>query len=82
MKEFSGRGFDEGRAMFQLIHDIAPNASLVFRTAFEGAVDFAMGIQELADAGCDVIVDDVRKLLHDFVICCLSVVITHIMLSS
>ena len=54
-----GTGIDEGRAMLQLIADIAPEAELFFRTAFEGPADFAAGIGELADAGCDVIVDDI-----------------------
>jgi hypothetical protein len=70
LKEFSGtRGIDEGRAMAQLIHDLVPGAKLFFRTAFEGASDFALGIQQLADAGCDVIVDDIRTYIpNEFVV--------------
>ncbi len=52
-------GTDEGRAMMQLIHDVAPGAKLLFHTAFISATDFAQGIQRLAEAGADVIVDDV-----------------------
>ncbi|MGF1544082.1 MAG: hypothetical protein ACFB00_06235 [Parvularculaceae bacterium] len=50
---------DEGRAMAQLILDLAPDASIAFHTAFLGQADFAEGIVELAEAGSDVIVDDV-----------------------
>jgi hypothetical protein len=57
---------DEGRAMFQLIHDIAPGATLGFHTAFGGVGNFASGIRELADAGCTVIVDDVRYSTEPF----------------
>ncbi|MDF1584613.1 MAG: S8 family serine peptidase [Methyloprofundus sp.] len=53
---------DEGRAMMQLIHDIAPGAKLLFHTAWEGPIDFAVGIQRLADAGADIIVDDIGYL--------------------
>jgi hypothetical protein len=59
LKELSRPGSDEGRAMAQLVHDLIPGAKLLFRTAAEGPSDFALGIQELADAGCDVIVDEV-----------------------
>jgi subtilisin family serine protease len=50
---------DEGRAMMQLIHDVAPGSPLAFYTAFESQEDFADGIRALADAGSQVIVDDV-----------------------
>jgi subtilisin family serine protease len=50
---------DEGRAMMQLIHDVAPGASQAFYTAFESQEDFAAGIRALAAAGAQVIVDDV-----------------------
>ncbi len=51
---------DEGRAMMQLIRDVAPAARQAFHTAFGGQPDFAQGIIELAEvAGADIIVDDV-----------------------
>jgi subtilisin family serine protease len=50
---------DEGRAMMQLIHDVAPGASQAFYTAFESQEDFAAGIRALAAAGSQVIVDDI-----------------------
>jgi hypothetical protein len=52
-------GTDEGRAIMQLIRDVAPGASQAFHTAFGGLADFAQGIIDLKDAGCKVIVDDV-----------------------
>ncbi len=50
---------DEGRAMMQIVHDVAPGAKLAFHTAVEGEADFASGIQALATAGAQVIADDV-----------------------
>lgn len=54
-----GATFDEGRAIAQLIHAVAPGADLVFHTGLGGANDFAQGIQALVAAGADIIVDDV-----------------------
>ena len=50
---------DEGRAIGQIVHDVAPGASIAFHTAFVSEADFAAGIIDLANAGSDVIVDDV-----------------------
>lgn len=53
---------DEGRAMMQLAHDVAPGADMAFHTAFTGIGNFAQGIRDLAAAGADVIVDDIIYL--------------------
>jgi hypothetical protein len=50
---------DEGRAMLQVVHDVAPGAGLAFYTAENGEADFASGIGKLATAGAKVIADDV-----------------------
>ncbi len=56
-------GTDEGRAMMQIVHDVAPGANQAFHTAFNGLADFANGILELRTAaGADVLVDDVIYL--------------------
>lgn len=60
------RASDEGRAMAEIIHDVAPGAELAFHTAFGGIPNFASGIEELAAAGCDVIVDDVSYFASPF----------------
>jgi hypothetical protein len=52
-------GTDEGTAMMEIVHDMAPGANLIFATAFNGAASFANNILALANAGCKVIVDDV-----------------------
>jgi hypothetical protein len=56
---------DEGRAMMQIVHDVAPGAGLAFYTAENSEADFANGIVKLAapvaggGAGATIIVDDV-----------------------
>ena len=58
VKDYTG-GEDEGRAMLQIIHDVAPAAALYFRTADTSEADFATGITTLQADGCNVICDDV-----------------------
>ncbi|WP_084708670.1 S8 family serine peptidase [Hymenobacter norwichensis] len=55
-------GSDEGRAMAEIVHDVAPDAKIAFHTAFAGQASFASGIVQLANSGCNVIVDDVIYL--------------------
>lgn len=53
---------DEGRAMMQIVQDVAPAADLCFATAFAGEAAFAANIRTLrthASCRADVIVDDV-----------------------
>ncbi len=53
-----GQG-DEGTAMLEIIHDMAPGAKLYFATAFSSIGSFADNIRKLRLAGCDIIVDDI-----------------------
>ena len=59
-------GTDEGRAMGQLVHDIAPGAAIRFATADGGQATFANNILALANAGSNVIVDDVGYFAEPF----------------
>lgn len=58
--------FDEGRGMLQIVHDVAPEADLSFHSAFNGELDFAEGIEDLAAAGAEVVVDDVGYFEEPF----------------
>lgn len=50
---------DEGRAILQIVHAVAPAAGLAFYTATNSEADFASGIERLAQAGAKVIADDI-----------------------
>jgi subtilisin family serine protease len=72
LEEASEEEGDEGRAMLQIVHDLAPHASLAFATAFESEESFAQNIERLAEpvsaggAGAGVIVDDVAWFEEPF----------------
>jgi subtilisin family serine protease len=53
------RPTDEGRGMAQIVHDLAPKASIDFASAFNNELAFAKNIHELAVEGARVIADDV-----------------------
>ena len=57
---------DEGRAMMQIVHDVAPGAAQAFHTAFQGQADFAQGILDLQAAGAQIINDDVFYATEPF----------------
>jgi subtilisin family serine protease len=72
LDEGPASGSDEGRAMLQIVHDLAPHAQLAFATAFESEESFAQNIERLArsvsegGAGAEVIVDDVAWFEEPF----------------
>jgi len=58
----SSTSTDEGTAMMEIVHDLAPGAQLFFATANPTASQFAANILALAAQGCSIIVDDVTYL--------------------
>ena len=48
---------DEGTAMLEIVHDLAPGAQLYFATSSTSITSFAQNILDLRTAGCDIIVD-------------------------
>ena len=59
-------GGDEGTAMLEIVHDVAPGASLVFHDCGWNVLEFNQAIDALANAGCRVIVDDIGWIDEPF----------------
>jgi hypothetical protein len=66
LDDSEAEGEDEGRAMAQIVHDLAPGAAIDFATAFSGELAFAANIKALAAAGAGVIADDVSYFEEPF----------------
>ena len=62
----NANGGDEGTAMLEIIHDIAPGAELAFHTAFPSSVQFLNAINFFISIGADIIVDDVGFLTQPY----------------
>jgi subtilisin family serine protease len=54
----AGTGEGEGLAMCEIVHDLAPKASIYFATGAAGEAQMASNIVALAKAGCRIIADD------------------------
>ncbi|HET9430717.1 MAG TPA: hypothetical protein VFO70_06050, partial [Chitinophagaceae bacterium] len=61
-----GQRSDEGRAMLQIVHDVAPQAKLAFQTGFISPGHMAQGINALVLDTCDVITDDITYITEPF----------------
>ncbi|HJV36669.1 S8 family serine peptidase [Geomonas sp.] len=56
---------DEGTAMLEIVHTLAPGASLYFATGGQtGTETIAQNIRALRQAGCDIIVDDLSNFVE------------------
>ncbi len=70
--DLSAARTDEGRAMAEIVHDLAPGAQLFFHSAFNnpsgpsGLESVAFAIDALVSSNVDIVVDDVRQGLDPF----------------
>ena len=62
----NSQGGSEGTAMLEIIHDLAPEAILFFHDCGSNVLAFNEAIDNLAAAGCDIIVDDISWVYEPF----------------
>ena len=72
VQDFPIKLTDEGRAMMEIMQDVAPGSQKYFFSGFFTAGYMAEAIEQLANLGCEIIVDDVsyasEPMLKDGVI--------------
>ncbi len=66
LQDYPATASDEGRAMLQIVHDVAPGAELAFHTGSQSPRVFELGLQALEQAGCKIIVDDLTFITEPF----------------
>jgi|GEM_PF-6868212 len=59
-------GGDEGTAMLEIIYDLAPGAELYFHDCGDNTLAFNAAIDELVNAGCKIVVDDIGWVSQPF----------------
>ncbi len=59
-------GDDEGLAMAEIVHSIAPDAQIYFYTAEGGQSAMANAVTQLAANGCNIICDDFQYFMEPF----------------
>ncbi|MCM1566481.1 MAG: fibronectin type III domain-containing protein, partial [Dehalobacter sp.] len=59
-------GGDEGTAMLEIVHDLAPGAQLYFHDCGDNELAFNDAVDALVNAGCQVICDDIGWITQPF----------------
>ena len=59
-------GGDEGTAMLEIVHDLAPGSSLYFHDCGDNILAFDQAVDDLANAGCQIICDDVGWIAEPY----------------
>ncbi len=57
---------DEGTAMLEIVHDLAPGAELYFHDCGSNTTEFNQAIDALVSAGCNIICDDIGWMTEPF----------------
>ena len=60
------RGGDEGTAMLEIIHDLAPGAQLYFHDCGSNVIAFKRAFDNLHEAGCSIICDDIGWIAEPY----------------